>query len=57
MESFSEAYNGKDNHMELEQMGWYLIKTASGTYAVMIDSFMKQDEAKGDLTIVYFKKK
>ena len=57
MESFSEAYNGKDNHMELEQMGWYLIKTASGTYAVMIDSFMRQDETRGDLTIVYFKKK
>lgn len=57
MEGFSEAYNGKDNHMELEQMGWYLIKAASGTYAVMIDSFMRQDESKGDLTIVYFKKK
>lgn len=57
MEGFSEAYNGKDNHMELEQMGWYLIKTASGTYAVMIDSFMRQDETRGDLTIVYFKKK
>ena len=57
MEGFSEAYNGKDNHMELEQMGWYLIKTASGTYAVMIDSFMRQDETRGDLTIIYFKKK
>ena len=56
MEGFSEAYNGKDNHMELEQMGWYLIKTASGTYAVMIDSFMRQDETRGDLTIISFKK-
>ena len=57
LENFSEAYNGKDNHMELEQMGWYLIKTSSGTYAVMIDSFMRQDDTRGDLTIIYFKKK
>ena len=57
LENFSEAYNGKDSHMELEQMGWYLIKTSSGTYAVMIDSFMRQDETRGDLTIIYFKKK
>lgn len=56
-EQFSEAYNGMDNHMELEQMGWYLIKTASGTYAVMVDSFMRRDDTKGDLTIIYFRRK
>ena len=58
LENFAEAYNGKDNHMELEQMGWYLVKKTSGeTYAVMIDHVMKADASRGDLTIIYYKKK
>lgn len=57
LESFTEVYNGERNPMDLENMAWYLVKTASGTYPVMIVKFMAQDDTKGDLTISYFKKK
>ena len=57
LESFTEAYNGERNPMDLENMAWYLVKTASGTYPVMIVKFMAQDDTRGDLTISYFKKK
>ncbi len=56
-EKFTEAYNGAANPMELDVMSWYLVKTASGTYPVMIKKFMAQDATKGDLTIIYYKKK
>ncbi len=57
LESFTEAYNGERNPMDLENMAWYLVKTASGTYPVMIVKFMALDDTRGDLTISYFKKK
>ncbi len=57
LESFSEAYNGEHNPMELEDMGWYLVVTPSGTYPVLRVSFLAQDDTKGQLTITYYKKK
>ena len=56
-ESFSEAYNGEHNPMELEDMAWYLVVTPSGTYPFMRGSFMSQGDSKGKVTITYFKKK
>ena len=57
LENFTEAYNGEHNPMELEDMGWYLVVTPTGTYPFMRGSFMSQGDAKGKVTITYFKKK
>lgn len=57
LENFTEAYNGEHNPMELEDMAWYLVVTPTGTYPFMRGSFMSQGDAKGKVTITYFKKK
>ena len=57
LESFTEAYNGEHNPMELEDMAWYLVETPAGTYPFMRGSFMAQEDTKGTLTITYLKKK
>ena len=57
LENFTEAYNGEQNPMELEDMAWYLVITPTGTYPFMRGAFMAQDDTKGKVTITYYKKK
>lgn len=54
-EDFHQAYNSEANPMELNQGSWYLVKTPSKTYPLMVRRFMKDDDSRGTLTFVYFK--
>lgn len=59
LENFVVEYGGENRVAEdgLENMAWYLVTTSSASYPFMVDKFMAQDDTKGDLTIIYFKKK